>query len=90
MALKTGQKVWYINHSWHTLEEGTLVSTEDQSGHDELPTLSVKDKRYGMTHRILTNWVFTTEEKGQAKLEKKIRQDIQHKRNEIKRLERKL
>ncbi len=91
MALKAGQKVWYINHTWNTLEEGTLISTENQStSRDEHPTFSVKDKKYSMKHIILTDWIFTTNEKGKAELKKKIQRDIRRKKGEIKGLERKL
>lgn len=92
MVLKAGQKVWFIDHTWNELREGTLLSIKDQSSYDEIPTLFVEGPKgaYGGKQRILTDWVFATEEKGKAGLKKKIRQDIQHKRNEIKQLERKL
>ena len=88
MILKAGQKVWYINNTWNELEEGVLVSRKDQSSLDEHPTLYVQDEY--SRYRILADWVFATEEKGKAGLKKKIQQDIQRKKEEIKRLERKL
>jgi hypothetical protein len=84
--MKKGQKVWYTNNTWNTLEEGILTDTKNQSGRDEHPTLYVKGK-YGV-ERILEDWVFGTKNKGKAGLRKKVRRDIQRKKEEIKRLER--
>lgn len=86
--MKKNQKVWYINNTWDTLEEGILISTKNKSGYDEHPTLSIRGK-YGIS-RILKDWIFSTEAKGKNGLEKKIQQDIQRIKAEIVSLERKL
>ncbi|KKN28306.1 hypothetical protein LCGC14_0855420 [marine sediment metagenome] len=88
MVLKAGQKVWYINNTWNELKEGVLVSRRAQPLSDEHPTLYVKDEY--SRYRILTNWVFTTKEKGRAGLKGQIQRDIQRKKKEVKRLEKKL
>ncbi len=88
MVLKVDQKVWYINNTWNELKEGVLISRKDQPLSDGHSTLYVKDEY--SRYRILTNWVFTTKEKGRAGLKGQIQRDIQRKKKEVKRLEKKL
>ncbi len=86
--MKPGQKVWYIDHFDVELVEGRLVSTENQSGRDEHPSLSVKVRKYGfsMNERILEDWVFSSE----AKAKQGLKEFIQRKLKELKTQERQL
>lgn len=90
--MKKGQKIWYIDNLTNSLETGILYSVENQSHFDEHVTLLVRLDKYNgrALNRIIEEWVFTTEKKGQAGLRRKIKQDIRCKKEKIAYLKSKL
>jgi len=85
---RAGVSIWYIDHVRNELKPGVLVTTENQSGRDEQPSLLVLGK-HGNS-RVLEEWVFTSEKEAQAGLKQYICQKIKYKQEELRALKAKL
>ena len=86
--MKVGQKVWYIDHIFYDVLEGTVVDTKASSGMDELPTMIIDGTSYGIKTnvRVLTDWVFDNESDCNKALVKYIDMKIGQKEAEVKHL----
>ncbi len=90
--MKPGQKVWYIDHFDVELVEGRLVSTENQSGRDEHPTLLVEMWKYSipMKEIILEDWIFSSKTKAKQGLKEFIQRKLKDLKTQEKQLKQKL
>lgn len=70
--MKRGQKIYFYDNTTDKIEEGVLISTEDQSNYDELPALLVKSQRKH-TMRILRDWAFSTKSEAESYLVERLK-----------------
>jgi len=84
--MKAKQSIWYYDHFSRKIEQGVLISPEDQSNRDDLPTFHVRT-RGGFTSRVLQNWVFDNKEEANKEFKRIIRNKISQLKLEIKGLE---
>lgn len=90
MEFKSKQKVWYYDHQWRQIKTGTLISTEDQSSGDELPTFNIRADEFAgirTTRRVLQAWVFASKSEAAKEFKHIIRNKIRQLRTEIDALE---
>jgi hypothetical protein len=86
--MKTGQKIYYVDHINFEVREGTIISTNNQSDYGDHETWLIKGV-FG-TDRILKMWIFEDSEKCLEKVKHMIERAISQKESEIHWLKRKL